>query len=82
MTEPSELASITLIVAVYDADVLSKDDLLGTVLVPLIHPDGAAAMSEGDEYELKVKLPIVKGMVSADQGTLQATVKVSYGAMI
>ena len=30
VAEPSDLARATLIVAVYDADVLSSDDLLGT----------------------------------------------------
>uniref|UniRef100_A0A7S2CZ95 Inositol polyphosphate-related phosphatase domain-containing protein n=1 Tax=Haptolina brevifila TaxID=156173 RepID=A0A7S2CZ95_9EUKA len=74
----AELSRATLIVAVYDADVLSKDDLLGVALIPLGRKDGAAAAG-GESYEIDVNMPLVKGCVSADKGTFTAKLSVTYG---
>ena len=82
VADPLDLARTTLIVAVYDADVLSEDDLLGTVLIPLARPDGPTAVSTDEEYELDVELPIVMGAVSADKGVFKAKLKVSYGGKL
>ena len=45
-------------------------------------PEGAASIGQADEYEIKVELPIVKGMVSADKGTFRATLQISYGTKL
>ena len=40
MVDSSSLANVTLIIAIMDHDIVSKDDPLGYVLVPLVNPSG------------------------------------------
>ena len=71
------LRRVTLIVALFDRDVLKRDDPLGTVLISLAPP---AEYEEGaSEYELHVDEPIVLHGARNGAGRLSVTLTVSMG---
>ena len=81
---PVKLPFVTLIMAVYDRDNLSVDDLLGVALVPLQPPPpytlGSQMMPE--EYTINVDQPLVHGNQVTGVGNVKATIKVSYGSKL
>jgi hypothetical protein len=84
VNDASALERVTLIIAVYDADVLTRDDLLGVVRVPLSRrrTSGGGSAKSNHSYVLSVDQPLVKGNVSADMGTFRARLAVTFGAQL
>jgi hypothetical protein len=68
---PAELPSVTLIIAVFDADTYSRDDLLATALVPLRPTGHVAGAPVPNEYEILIDEPLVHGNRSAGSHSAQ-----------
>ena len=71
----------TMIIAVFDHDMVGADDLLGVALVPLT-PPGFIAGKEStipQEYELQIDQPLTFGNVTKDVGVIQGSLTVSFG---
>ena len=79
-----KLPLVTLIVAIYDHDLATSDDLLGVALVPLCPPGyayerGAAAGAPPEEYEITVEQPLLHGNVDTGVGEISMKLTVSWG---
>lgn len=82
VNDAADLARVTVIVAVYDSDMLSQDDLLGIVLVPLAQPGASVRVKNTNSYTISVEKPLVKGNISVGIGMLKAQFTVSYGVQL
>lgn len=80
---PSDLESICLIISLFDHDVASADDPLGSVIVHLAPPAGS---NSGEEYTIEVNEAVVYGNSTLRDSTSLGRVKcqlvVSHGAAL
>jgi endonuclease/exonuclease/phosphatase family metal-dependent hydrolase len=84
LADPANLPACTLIIAVYDKDVVSTDDLLGVALVPLTPtpsdgPPPGSSERQLHEFTIDVEAPLAHGNATKGVGFIKANLTVSYG---
>jgi len=79
--EYADLASATLIIAIFDHDSIQKDDPVGTVLVPLFPPE-AKGMVENDQFQINVRQRVMRNNVVKGTGYLTCSIGVYWGSAL
>ena len=77
LLNPHQLQFATLVIAVYDHDLVGSDDPIGVALVPLAPPPSVPIGATS--YEITVNEPLVHGNITAGAGHIHATLQVSFG---
>mmetsp|Transcript_70882 Transcript_70882/g.188619 ORF Transcript_70882/g.188619 Transcript_70882/m.188619 type:complete len:608 (+) Transcript_70882:129-1952(+) len=78
LVELEDLKEVTLIIAIFDHDLVGKDDLLGVCLVPLADP----AATGGERYDIEIDQPITLYSSTKETGYIKGRLSIAGGSQI